>query len=154
MRTLTRAIAGVLGTIVVILGILSVLGNTVLAGSPLMDALGTGAANALIDATGIKDQVEGTLRENANSIAAATGLSENQVNAAIDALDISSWEATTLPADASATGSFSASYGGTAGTITTYTDPSYITVDALGQEITFSMPASAQEYLPYLAYAS
>lgn len=152
MKLFTRTVAAILGSIVIILGILSVLGTTVLAGTPFMDALGAGATNALIDASGVKGDVEGALRDNAGAIAGATGMSESQVLAAIDELDISSWSATTLPADARATGSFETSYHGTAATLTTYADPSYVTVDAYGQRVTLSVPASAQDYLSYLAY--
>lgn len=152
MKLFTRAVAGILGGIVVVLGIISVLGNTVLAGTPLMDALGAGATNALIDASGVKGDIDGALRDNADAIARATGMSESQVLAAIDELDISSWSATSLPADAEATGSFETSYRGAAATLTTYADPSYVTVDAYGQRVTLAVPASAQDYLSYLAY--
>lgn len=152
MKLFTRAVAGILGGIVVVLGIISVLGNTVLAGTPLMDALGAGATNALIDASGVKGDIDGALRDNADAIARATGMSESQVMAAIDELDISSWSATSLPADAEATGSFETSYRGAAATLTTYADPSYVTVDAYGQRVTLAVPASAQDYLSYLAY--
>lgn len=152
MKLFTRAVAGILGGIVVVLGIISVLGNTVLAGTPLMDALGAGATNALIDASGVKGDIDGALRDNADAIARATGMSESQVMAAIDELDISSWSATSLPADAEATGSFETSYRGAAATLTTYADPSYVTVDAYGQRMTLAVPASAQDYLSYLAY--
>ncbi len=152
MKLFTRAVAGILGGIVVVLGIISVLGNTVLAGTPLMDALGAGATNALIDASGVKGDIDGALRDNADAIARATGMSESQVMAAIDELDISSWSATSLPADAEATGSFETSYRGAAATLTTYADPSYVTVDTYGQRVTLAVPASAQDYLSYLAY--
>lgn len=152
MKLFTRAVAGILGGIVVVLGIISVLGNTVLAGTPLMDALGAGATNALIDASGVKGDIDGALRDNADAIARATGMSESQVLAAIDELDISSWSATSLPADTEATGSFETSYRGAAATLTTYADPSYVTVDAYGQRVTLAVPASAQDYLSYLAY--
>lgn len=153
MNVFTRALAGILGGLVVVLGVVTLLGNTVLAGTPVMDALGAGAANAAIEVSGIKGRIEDALRSNMGEIAAATGLSEAQVSSAIDQLDISSWSATTLPADAVATGSFNTSYGGVSGTVTTYRDPSYVTVSAGGQDVTLAVPASAQQYLPYLAYA-
>lgn len=152
MKLFTRAVAGILGGIVVVLGIISVLGNTVLAGTPLMDALGADATNALLDASGVKGDIDGALRDNADAIARATGMSESQVMAVIDELDISSWSATSLPADAEATGSFETSYRGAAATLTTYADPSYVTVDTYGQRVTLAVPASAQDYLSYLAY--
>ena len=74
------------------------------------------------------------------------------MSAAIDQLDISSWSAMALPADATATGSFTTSYQGAEATVTTYADPSYITVDAYGQTITLSVPESAQQYVSLLGY--
>ena len=91
-------------------------------------------------------------RRELETIAAATGLTEGQVNSMIDQLDISSWSVVALPDDAVATGSFETTYQGAAATVTTYRDPSYVTVSALGQDLTFAVPASAQGYVGYLAY--
>ena len=153
MRTFTRAIAGTFAVIVVLLGIASfvwsyVLGNV----GGLGTSLQTGAANAILDAAGVKGQADSALHQRASTIAAATGLSESQVNAAIDQLDISSWSVTTLPTNAQATGSFTTSYQGTQATVTTYSDPSYVSVNVAGQTVALSVPASAQSYVPYLRY--
>ena len=43
-------------------------------------------------------------------------------------------------------------YSGTDATITTYDDPSVVTVTAMGQDITLAVPDSAQSYLPFLSY--
>ena len=110
------------------------------------------ATNAAIDASGIKSQAEDALRENASSIAAETGMSEAEVNQAIDELNIQDWAVTSLPDDAQATGTQNVSYGGVNAQITTYTDPSYISVQAQGQTFTLSVPQSAQQYLPLLGY--
>ena len=50
------------------------------------------------------------------------------------------------------TGSANVSYSGTDATITTYDDPSVVTVTAMGQDITLAVPDSAQSYLPFLSY--
>ncbi len=152
MRTVTRALAGTLLGIVVVLGVLSVAWNFALKGSPLENMLGNGIANAALDASGVKGNIDSMLREHVSDIASATGLSESQITSAIDQLNISSWSVVTLPADASATGSFNTTYRGASATVTTYADPSYVTVDALGEELTLAVPQSAQHYLPLLAY--
>lgn len=152
MRTVTRALAGTLLGIVVVLGVLSVAWNFALKGTPIEDMIGNGVANAALDASGVKGNIDSMLREHVSDIASATGLSESQVTSAIDQLDITSWSVTTLPADASATGSFSTTYQGADATVTTYVDPSYVTVDALGQELTLAVPDSAQQYVSLLAY--
>ena len=150
MRTVTRAIAGTLLGIVIVLGVLSAAWNFALKGTPLEDMIGTGVANAALDASGIKGQIDSTLRENVSAIASATGMSESQVTSAIDQLNIESWSVTTLPSNA--TGTFNTTYQGASATVTTYADPSYVTVDALGQELTLSVPESAQSYVSLLAY--
>lgn len=152
MRTVTRAIAGTLLGIVIVLGVLSAAWNFALKGTPLEDMIGTGVANAALDASGIKGQIDSTLRENVSAVASATGMSESQVTSAIDQLNIESWSVTTLPSDASATGTFNTTYQGASATVTTYADPSYVTVDALGQELTLSVPESARSYVSLLAY--
>lgn len=110
------------------------------------------AANAALDVSGLKSKAESALRGNADRIAEATGMSSSQVDAAIDALDIQSWEVTSLPEGAEKTGSANVSYSGTDATITTYDDPSVVTVTAMGQDITLAVPDSAQTYLPFLGY--
>lgn len=110
------------------------------------------AANAALDMSGLKSKAAEALANNRDRITEATGLPASQVDAAIDALDIESWEVTSLPASASKTGSADVSYGGTDATITTYDDPSVVTVNAMGQEVTLAVPDSAQDYIGFLGY--
>ena len=119
--------------------------------SLVSDAKNT-ATNAAIDASGIKSKVQDALDSNRDAIAAATGLSAEQVDQAVADLDIESWQATSLPSEASASGSVSGSYAGVDGTITTYDDPGYVSVEAYGQTVTLAVPESAQQYLPLLSY--
>lgn len=152
MKTVTRVIAGIFGGIVVVLGVVSFVWTVVLGATPLTGSIGTGIANAALEASGVKEQIDGALRENADAIAAATGMSADQVTAAIDQLDISSWTVTALPDDAAATGSFDTTYQGASATVTTYADPSYVTVSTLGQDLTLAVPESARAYVSLLAY--
>lgn len=159
MNTFTRAISLTVAAAVVVLGVLSGLCNTLLAGSPITQMLSVAGQslentilNGAIDASGIKGAAEDALRGNVPEIAAATGITEQEVEAAIDRLDISSWSVTDLPAGASPTGTIDTSYQGANATVTTYSDPSYITVDTLGQSVTLAVPESAQGYISYLGY--
>lgn len=159
MKKFFKTFGGVLMGIVVVFGILSVLCNTLLAGTPLASALqqleggaGATAANVALDASGIKGKIDSELRSHAGDIAAATGLSEGQVEDIINQIDISSWSVTTLPADATVAGSFQTSYQGTNVTVTTYTDPSYVSINPWGQTITLAVPESSQNYVSYLSY--
>ena len=164
---MTKAIKGLLAlifafiVIVAVFGILPQLGI----GSPfaglgnlenplagLMEGGKNAAANAALDATGLKSKAKAALENSRDKIAAATGMSDAEVDAAIAGLDIDSWEVTSLPDGATETGTSSISYGGTDATVTTYDDPSVVTVDAYGQKVTLAVPASAQDYLPYLGY--
>ena len=125
------------------------------AGQAFQGIMGVGqnaATNAALDASGIKTQADDMLRDNAAAIAAQTGMSEAQVNRAIDELNIESWSVTTLPADAQPTATQSISYGGVTAQLTTYSDPSYITLEASGQSFTLAVPQSAQDYLSLLDY--
>ena len=135
MNTFTRALAGTLMALVIALGAFSLLYATL---------------NAALDASGVKGAAEGALRDNAAGIASATGMSEQEVDRAIDDLDISSWRMAELPAQATPRFSVQASYQGSSATITTYDDPSYISVDALGQHATLLVPESAQRRVAHL----
>ena len=59
-----------------------------------------------------------------------------------------------LPADAAATTTISGSAAGVPASLTTYSDPNYVTISAYGQNIDLAVPASAQQYLPMLACAA
>lgn len=109
------------------------------------------ATNAAIDASGVKSKVQDTIDTYRDDIAAATGLTGEQVDAAVNGLDIENWQATSLPSDASATSTVDGSSLGIDGSVTTYDDPSYVTITAYGQTITMSVPESAQTYLPLLS---
>ena len=159
MKKFFKTLGGVLMAIVVVFGVLSVLSNTLLAGTPLASAFqqlggdaGAAAANAALDASGIKGKIDSELRAHTGDIASATGLSESQVENIINQIDISSWSVTTLPADATVAGSFQTTYQGTNVTVTTYTDPSYVSISPWGQTITLAVPESSQSYVSYLSY--
>lgn len=156
-----KALVGLIFAFIVVVGIFGILPQLGI-GSPfanfenplsgILEGGKNAATNAAIDASGLKAKAKSALEGNRDKIAAATGMSEGEVDAAIDALDIDSWEATSLPAGVTETGSSSLSYGGTNATITTYDDPTVVTVNAMGQDVTLSVPESAQDYLPYLSY--
>lgn len=159
-----KAIKGIVGLIfaliivVAVFGILPQMGLRLPfgeGGNPLAGLFENGknaAANAALDVSGLKTKAAEALESNAGKIAEATGLSRSQVDDAIAALDIESWEVTALPDGATATGSADITYGGTAATVTTYDDPSVVTVKAYGQNVTLAVPDSAQDYLPFLEY--
>lgn len=157
MNTVTRALAGTLLALVVALGAFSFLCAGPLANTSFFQALrdlGTNmeyvTLNAALDASGVKGAAESALRDNAAGIASATGMSEQEVDRAIDELDISSWRVTELPAQATPQLSFQASYQGSSTTVTTYDDPSYITIDALGQHTTLLVPDGTREQVAQL----
>lgn len=114
----------------------------------------TAVVNQAIDASGVKNAVEDSLMAHAHDISSITGISTTQVQNVIEGLDIDDWQAVTLPADAAATATISGSAAGVPASLTTYSDPSYVTVSAYGQNIDLAVPASAQQYLPLLTYAS
>ena len=105
---------------------------------------GMATLNTIVDASGIKDQIESSLRSNASTIAERLDVTEEEVNTTIDALDIKDWEVALLPEDATSTDTYLVDYADTQALITTYEDPSYVTVTAYGQDVTLSVPESAQ----------
>lgn len=154
MKTIIKAFVGLIIVAIVGIGVLVILPELGI-DNPVTETVNdakNAAANAALDASGIKEKAQAALGGNAERIAAATGMSTAQVNEAIANLDIESWQATTLPADALPAGTSNISYGGTDATITTYDDPSVVTVNAYGQNLTLEVPASAQQYLGYLEY--
>lgn len=160
----SRIIKALIGLIVVFIAVVGVFGILPQMGvkspfegfeNPLSGLIDNGknaAANAALDASGIKTKAAQALEDNRDKIAAATGLSTSEVDAAIDALDIESWEVTSLPADAEQTGSTDVSYEGANATVKTYDDPSVVTVQAMGQDVTLAVPETAQDYVKYLEY--
>lgn len=154
MKTIIKAFVGLIIVAIVGIGVLVILPELGI-DNPVTEVVNdakNAAANAALDASGIKEKAQAALEGNAERIAAATGMSTAQVNEAIANLDIESWRATTPPADALPAGTSNISYGGTDATITTYDDPSVVTVNAYGQNLTLEVPASAQQYLGYLEY--
>ena len=94
------------------------------------------AVNVALDASGAKNRVQDALESRVDEISAATGLSTAEVQRGIDNL------------------AFDGSAAGIDGALTTYADPSYVSVNAYGQDLTLSVPESAQPYLGYLGYLS
>ena len=151
MIRLAKTLIGLALVAVVGIGAFSLFSQSSFFGDAV-DQATTSATNAAIDASGIKETIQNALDANAESIASALGVSVQDARDMISNLDVASWQATSLPGDAQASESYSASFDGTSANITTYEDPSYITVEAYGQSLTLSVPESAQEYMPYLAY--
>lgn len=109
------------------------------------------ATNAVIDASGIKGRINDTIDEYKTDIINATGISEDVADSIIEDIAVDDWQAATLPDEAIETGTIDGSVYGVDGTVTTYDDPGYITVEAYGQTVTLAIPESAQEYLPLLS---
>jgi hypothetical protein len=152
---MAKALKFLLGLVIVVIAAfaaLSYFGGTSLGASNPISVVKNSAIDAAIDNSGIKEKIESSLRGNADTIANATGLSETQVNAAIDDLDISDWKSTDLPDDAVVTNTYNGNYGGTEAALTTYEDPSYVTITANDQNVTLAVPESAQSYEQYLQY--
>ena len=152
MKKVLGALLALLAVVVLVGVGVVVFSNTSL--GPVSDAAQgakAAVANAAMDATDLKGQVKSAIDERKDDIAAATGLTADQVDALVAELDIDSWQAAALPAGAVESGTVDGSYAGIDGT--TYDDPGYVTISAYGQNVTLAVPESAQAYLPYLALA-
>ena len=140
MDKIIKALVGLIFAFILLVGVFGILPQLGLGNpfanfeNPLAGLFEQGkntAANAALDASGLKSKANEALKSNRDKIAEVTGMAPSDVDAAIAALDIENWEVTTLPDDAS---------------------PSVVTVEALGQDITLAVPDSAQSYLPFLGY--
>ena len=143
--------------IVIVAAVVVIGGGIVLANNgidnPVSDAVedaSYGAANAALDASGIKSQINDALHENADAIARETGLPPAMVGSMIDNLDIESWKVAPLPKDAVETGTTAIDYNGYNAKLTTYDDPNVVTVATDMGTVTLEVPANAQGYLKYL----
>lgn len=149
-----KKLLAVLGVLIVIgaaFGVGFFLGQDEDADNPLSSLLNS-SVNAAIDSSGVKNKVEDALYDNVDAIAKKTGIPSSKVKKMIDDLDVTSWEATSLPSDAEAKDSSTVDYNGTSAKITTYDDPSIVTIDSNGVPVTFKVPESAQGNLSYLKY--
>ena len=117
-----------------------------------LDAARADAANAIIENMNLKSKLDAELRTQGHEIVGQFGMPNELADQVIDSLAIQDWEVTVLPQDASQASNITVDVEGTPVEITTYEDNSIVTVGAYGQEITFSVPESAQVYIPYVHY--
>lgn len=86
--------------------------------------------DAVYNARKSKTQLNDALMNNAQEIADRTGVTPEEVTAAVEEMEIKSWESTTLPESASVSQSFEMDLNGDATLITTYSypDDEYVTL--------------------------
>lgn len=154
MKKVLKVIAAILLAIIVVLAAGFALDQAGIDNpiSKAADEAGAGAANAALDSIGIKEKADALLRDNAGRISQMTGIPESMVNSMIDDLDIQSWQVATLPSDATPVGSTTLDYNGTNVQLTTYDDPSVVSVETAMGTVTLAVPASAQSTIEYLQY--
>ena len=104
------------------------------------------AINTILDKTGLKERVDTALREKARAIAEENGIPSELLETGVDMLDIPNWKAAELPSGTKKDSTFTLDYDGHDITVTTYDDPSYVTLGAFGQEVTFDVPDSAETF--------
>lgn len=110
------------------------------------------AINTLADKSGFKTELETTLRTQGRELAQEYGMPAELADQVVDSLAIQDWKAVVLPSDAVETETFTIPVEGTPVEITTYEDVSIVTIGAYGQNVTLSVPESAQYYIPYATY--
>lgn len=153
-----KALGALFGLIaLIIVGTIGVFALADTGSGPVSDAASdvkAAATNVILDNSGVKEQAKEALSRHSDAIAAATGLTTGEVSGLITNLNIDDWKAAALPSDATVAATVDASTLGIDGTVTLYDDPGYVTLNAYGQNVTFEVPESAQDYLPSLASAS
>lgn len=105
---------------------------------------GKTATVAIMNSAGVTEKIENAVVDNKKAIAEHLGVSVDEVDAMVQDLDIGSWEAVEVPEGATAAREVGLEYEGTPVKATFYDDPSYVTLDVAGQNVTFRVPDSAQ----------
>lgn len=108
------------------------------------------AVNAVWSSTDMASRVNDALYAHDEEIADRLGVTTEEVDDVISRIDVNSWEAVELPDGVTAVDSLTYDSDGTEVTVTVYDDPSYVTLSAADQEVTFAVPESAQGYLSSL----
>jgi type II secretory pathway pseudopilin PulG len=115
---------------------------------------GKTATVAIMNSAGVAEHIENAVVDNKKAIADHLGVSVDEVDAMVQDLDIGSWQAVDVPEGVETSREVGLEYEGTPVKATFYDDPSYVTLDAGGQNVTFRIPDSAQgfaeEYLELL----
>ena len=112
-----------------------------------LDNARNGVINTVIDASGVNDRIDSALRAKGAEIAEEYNSPPAMVTKVIDDLDIKDWKAVTLPENSKQTGTYSFTYENTPIQLTTYEDPSVVTVVAYDQTVTMEVPESARSYV-------
>lgn len=154
MKTFLKILCGIIAICLVVVGanalFISAGIDTPL--NSLVQSTTNNTANAVLDATGIKTKAQTALEANADAIAEKTGLPASIVESIIEDIDIESWSVTSLPANVEETSTQSIDYEGISADITTYDDPSIVTINTGDAAVTLEVPDSAKTYIQYLQY--
>ena len=115
------------------------------------DLVQTQATNAILNSGVVNSQIENAIRSHESAIAEQLGISTEQVDAIVDDLDISDWQAVEKPSGLTESDNLSFDYEGMSVDATLYDDSEYVTVNVDGQEATLQVPESAQKYLSLIS---
>ena len=148
VRIVTLAIAFILLAAIACLGLVMCTSDTPFEG------MRTTAINELLDRSGAKERLEAEMYAHAEDIAQSVGVPVELVNAGIEMLDITEWKAVDLPSDAQKTATFNTEYRNQQISLTTYDDPSLVTLGIWNQSVCFRVPESAQTFTSLAPYAS
>ena len=118
----------------------------------VLDGVRSNVVNTLIDVSGVKGRIDSELRARSGALADELGVSQSVAEDLVDALAIQDWRATVLPDNVQATSTSTVDAQGNEISITTYDDPSFVTLGAFGLSVTMQAPESAQTYTPFLEY--
>ena len=127
------------------------------AGTPLEGAR-TSALNTIIDKSGVKDKVKEHLATRSQDLADQYGIPHEVVDMGVDMLAIDDWKVVDTPTDSKVKETVEFDVQGSPVQVTLYDDPSVVSlkgngeINTFGQDITFSIPESAQTAVGILPY--
>jgi hypothetical protein len=143
-----------LAIVFILLAGVACLGLVMCSSETPFEGMRTATINGILDRSGAKERLEAEMYAHADDVAESAGIPVELVNTGIEMLNVTEWKAVDLPADAEETATFRTQYRDQQVTLTTYDDPSLVTLGIWNQSVCFKVPESTQTFTTLAPYAS
>ena len=143
-----------LAIVFILLAGVACLGLVMCSSETPFEGMRSAAINEILDRSGAKERLEAEMYAHADAVAESAGIPVELVNSGIEMLNVTEWEAVDLPADAEETATFRTKYRDQQVTLTTYNDPSLVSLEVWNQSVCFKVPESTQTFTMLAPYAS
>ena len=133
-----------LAIVFILLAGVACLGLVMCSSETPFEGMRTATINGILDRSGAKERLEAEMYAHADDVAESAGIPVELVNTGIELLNVTEWKAVDLPAE----------YRDQQVTLTTYDDPSLVTLGIWNQSVCFKVPESTQTFTTLAPYAS